>query len=82
MRNAAQALARIGITKDPAIAFPGQRSTDVIRPICHLLNTEYTGIDIAPSLIDAARKASPKRRFLVGNVSACLPQCLGKTFQY
>ncbi len=25
MRQAAQALARIGITQDPAIAFPGQR---------------------------------------------------------
>ena len=25
MRNAAQALSRIGITQDPAIAFPGNR---------------------------------------------------------
>lgn len=33
MRTAAQALSRIGITQDPAIAFPGQRSCDVIRPI-------------------------------------------------
>ena len=34
---AAQALARVGITQDPAIAFPGSRSCDVIRPICQLL---------------------------------------------
>ena len=30
--HAAQGLARIGITQDPAIAFPGQRSCDVVRP--------------------------------------------------
>ena len=32
-RCAASALARIGITQDPAIAFPGGRAADVIRPI-------------------------------------------------
>merc|ERR550519_2881162 len=33
---AAQALSRIGITQDPSIAFPGQRSCDVVRPIALL----------------------------------------------
>lgn len=44
-RCAAQALSRIGITQDPSIAFPGQRSVDIIRPICQLLNPEYDGIE-------------------------------------
>ena len=39
-RCAASALARIGITQDPAIAFPGGRSSDVIRPVSLLLDTE------------------------------------------
>ena len=79
MRNAAQALSRIGITQDPSIAFPGNRvwiktikeslgnypvllftsiiqhlkmipvfhfkSCDIVRPLCNLLNIEYSGIE-------------------------------------
>jgi len=45
MRHAAQALSRIGITQDPKLAFPGNRSCDIVRPICNLLNVEYTGIE-------------------------------------
>ena len=37
---AGQALARIGITSDPKLAFPGQRSLEVIRPIVQLLKSE------------------------------------------
>merc|ERR1711963_1194781 len=44
-RAAAQALARIGITQDPAIAFPGQRSCDVVRPIAKLLKEEAKSIE-------------------------------------
>jgi len=44
-RNAAQALARIGITQDPKIAFPGQRSCDVVRPIAKLLSHEATAFE-------------------------------------
>jgi hypothetical protein len=44
-RVAAQALARIGITQDPAIAFPGQRSCDVVRPISLLLHTDCDGLE-------------------------------------
>jgi len=44
-RNAAQALSRIGITQDPAIAFPGNRSCDIVRPLCNLLNVEFSGIE-------------------------------------
>ena len=44
-RAAAQALARIGITQDPTIAFPGQRSCDVVRPIAKLLKEEASSIE-------------------------------------
>ena len=37
---AAQALAKIGITNDPKLAFPGQRSLEVIRPLVQLLKSE------------------------------------------
>merc|ERR1711956_13585 len=40
-----QGLARVGITQDPAIAFPGNRSVDIIRPICLLLNPEFDGLE-------------------------------------
>ena len=44
-RAAAQALARIGITQDPSIAFPGQRSCDVVRPVSKLLKEEVKSIE-------------------------------------
>ena len=37
---AAQALAKIGITNDPKLAFQGQRSLEVIRPLVQLLKSE------------------------------------------
>ena len=37
---AAQALAKIGITTDPKLAFPGQRMLEVVRPILMLLKSE------------------------------------------
>ncbi len=37
---AAQALAKIGITSDPRLAFPGQRSLEVIRPLIQLLKSD------------------------------------------
>lgn len=43
-REAAQALARIGITQDPTIAFPGQRSCDVVRPISKLLKEDVSAM--------------------------------------
>lgn len=38
---AAQALAKIGITNDPRLAFPGQRSLEVIRPLVQLLKADH-----------------------------------------
>lgn len=37
---AAQALAKIAITSDPRLSFPGQRSLEVIRPLVQLLKSE------------------------------------------
>ena len=50
-RCAASALARIGITQDPAIAFPGQRACDVVRPISLLLDSECEGLENFKSLM-------------------------------
>lgn len=44
MLQAAQALARIGITVDPHIAFPGERCYEVIRPWLSLLNPACSGL--------------------------------------
>lgn len=57
-RHAAQALSRIGITQDPAIAFPGQRAVDIIRPICQLLNSEFEGLENFEALLALGNLAS------------------------
>ncbi|XP_046396324.1 protein unc-45 homolog B [Ischnura elegans] len=44
-RHAAQALARIGITIDPTVAFPGQRSAEVVRPLLNLLHVDYSALE-------------------------------------
>ncbi|KAG8231774.1 hypothetical protein J437_LFUL010749 [Ladona fulva] len=44
-RHASQALARIGITIDPAVAYPGQRSAEVVRPLLNLLHLDYTALE-------------------------------------
>lgn len=41
---AAQALARIGITINPEIAFPGQRAYDAVKPIMDLLDANNSGL--------------------------------------
>jgi len=57
-RCAASALSRIGITQDPAIAFPGQRSCDVVRPIALLLDPECDGLENFESLMALGNLAS------------------------
>lgn len=44
-RQAAQALARIAITSNPEVAFPGQRSLEVIRPLVALLHPDCSGLE-------------------------------------
>merc|ERR1719158_1316375 len=48
---AAQGLARIGITQDPTIAFPGQRSCDAVRPIAKLLKEECKSLENFEALL-------------------------------
>ncbi|CAI5445814.1 unnamed protein product [Caenorhabditis angaria] len=40
---AAHAIARIGTKADPTISFPGQRSYEVVKPLCDLLHPEVDG---------------------------------------
>ena len=44
-KQAAQALARIGITMNPEVAFPGQRCLEVIRPLLTLLHPECSALE-------------------------------------
>lgn len=43
--NAAQALARIAITMNPEVAFPGQRMMEVIRPLISLLHPDRSALE-------------------------------------
>ncbi|KAJ8713039.1 hypothetical protein PYW08_008343 [Mythimna loreyi] len=44
-KQAAQALARIGITINPEVAFPGQRNLEVVRPLVALLHPDCTALE-------------------------------------
>lgn len=44
-RQAAQTLSRIGITINPATAFPGQRNLEVVRPLLNQLHVDYTALE-------------------------------------
>ena len=37
-------LAKIGITTDPKLSFPGQRSLEVVRPLVQLLKSEVSNV--------------------------------------
>lgn len=49
--KAAQALAKITITANPVIAFPGERIYEVVRPLVSLLNLENSGLQNFESLM-------------------------------
>ncbi|XP_015108804.1 protein unc-45 homolog B [Diachasma alloeum] len=44
-KQASQALARLGITINPEVAFPGQRIMEVIRPLLNLLDQECSALE-------------------------------------
>ncbi|KAJ4450413.1 hypothetical protein ANN_01837 [Periplaneta americana] len=50
-KQAAQALARIGITINPEVAFPGQRCAEVIRPLLSLLSLDCSALENFESLL-------------------------------
>ncbi|KAI3384849.1 hypothetical protein SNEBB_009991 [Seison nebaliae] len=45
IRKASQTLARIGITMNPELAFPGQRILELIRPLSDLLRSECDALE-------------------------------------
>ncbi|KAH8369297.1 hypothetical protein KR009_007455 [Drosophila setifemur] len=57
-RHASQALARIGITINPEVAFSGQRSLDVIRPLLNLLLQDCSALENFESLMALTNLAS------------------------
>ena len=64
---AAQALAKLGITSDPKLAFPGQRSLEVVRPLVSLLKChdglqQFEGLMALTNL--AAMSGDVRRRIL------------------
>lgn len=50
-KQASQALARLGITINPEVAFPGQRIMEVVRPFINLLNPECVALENFESLM-------------------------------
>ncbi|XP_055902574.1 protein unc-45 homolog B [Eupeodes corollae] len=67
-RQACQALARIGITINPEVAFAGQRAHDVIRPLLNLLHQDFTALENFESLMAltnlAAMNESVRKRII------------------
>ncbi|KAL7728996.1 hypothetical protein ACLKA6_019831 [Drosophila palustris] len=57
-RHASQSLARIGITINPEVAFSGQRSLDVIRPLLNLLLQDCTALENFEALMALTNLAS------------------------
>ncbi|KAK2725490.1 hypothetical protein QYM36_000098 [Artemia franciscana] len=49
--RSAQALARIGITINPEVAFPGQRQCEVVRPLLALLHPECSALETFEGLM-------------------------------
>ncbi|XP_797752.4 protein unc-45 homolog B [Strongylocentrotus purpuratus] len=56
--RAAQALAKIGITMNPEVAFPGQRHLEVVRPLVQLLDVQNTGLQNFEALMALTNLAS------------------------
>ncbi|XP_067829568.1 protein unc-45 homolog A-like isoform X2 [Heptranchias perlo] len=60
--KAAQALAKITITSNPEIAFPGERVYEVIRPLVSLLHLDRTGLQNFESLMALTNLAGISER--------------------
>ncbi|XP_059801900.1 protein unc-45 homolog A-like [Hypanus sabinus] len=60
--KAAQALAKITITSNPEIAFPGERVYEVIRPLINLLHLDRTGLQNFESLMALTNLAGLSER--------------------
>ncbi|XP_014245715.1 protein unc-45 homolog B [Cimex lectularius] len=58
MKQAAQALARVGITLDPSVAFSGQRNMEVIKPLLSLLQPDCNALENFEALLALCNLAS------------------------
>ncbi|KAM3925544.1 protein unc-45 homolog A [Leptodactylus fuscus] len=61
-KKAAQALAKITITSNPEIAFPGERIYEVVRPLVSLLHLNCTGLQNFESLMALTNLAGLSER--------------------
>lgn len=57
-KQASQALARIGISINPEVAFPGQRILEVIRPLLNLLHPDCSALENFEALLALCNLAS------------------------
>lgn len=55
---AAHSLAKIAVTMNPDIAFPGQRMYEIVRPLVHLLHIDRTGLQNFEALMGLTNLAS------------------------
>uniref|UniRef100_A0A914VHH0 Protein unc-45 homolog B n=1 Tax=Plectus sambesii TaxID=2011161 RepID=A0A914VHH0_9BILA len=69
--KAGHALARLGSNADPAIAFPGQRAYEVVKPLVDLLHPDIDGMPNYDALLTltnlASMSDSVRKRILKGN---------------
>lgn len=68
--QASQALARIGITINPEVAFPGQRMCELIRPLLGLLDLECNALENFEALMALCNLAgfeAPRKRIIKEN---------------
>lgn len=56
--HAAQALAKIGATINPEIAFPGQRMYEIVKPMVGLLHYDRSGLQNYEALLTLTNLAS------------------------
>ncbi|ESO08016.1 hypothetical protein HELRODRAFT_110263 [Helobdella robusta] len=56
--KASHALAKIAVTQNPDIAFPGQRSCEVVRPLLKLLSIDRTALESYEALLALTNLAS------------------------
>ncbi|XP_074862624.1 protein unc-45 homolog A [Carettochelys insculpta] len=61
-RKAAQALAKITITSNPELAFPGERLYEVVRPLASLLHLQCTGLENFEGLMGLTNLAGISER--------------------
>jgi hypothetical protein len=65
---AAQAISRIGVSQPPTVAFPGQRSFEVVKPLLSLLNIECPALQNFEALLAlcniAGESEAHRRRIL------------------